>query len=79
VAAGWRIERLTSFNAAYLLPAAAVRLTRGRAGGDGPSELALTPPALDRLLELPLRAEAGLIRRGVELPAGLSLLVLLRT
>lgn len=73
--AGWRVERMTSFNAAYLLPAAAVRLIRRGGGG---SELALTPPALDRLLELPLRAEAALIRRGASLPFGLSLLALLR-
>jgi SAM-dependent methyltransferase len=92
-AAGWRVERMTSFNAAYLLPAAVVRLARrgeGRwrgAGGAGEaapgeaaarSELALTPPALNALLELPLRAEAALIARGVDLPAGLSLLALLR-
>jgi SAM-dependent methyltransferase len=80
--AGWRVERMTSFNAAYLLPAAAVRLAlRGRraAAGDGGAELALTPPALDRVLEVPLRAEAALIARGVSLPAGLSLLALFRT
>jgi SAM-dependent methyltransferase len=80
--AGWRVERLTSFNAVYLLPAAAVRIARRRArpnaDGDGASELALTPPALNGLLELPLRAEAALIARGADLPAGLSLLALLR-
>jgi SAM-dependent methyltransferase len=76
--AGWRVERMTSFNAAYLLPAALVRLAR-RGGYDGvPSELALTAPWLDGVLELPLRAEAALIGRGVSLPAGLSLLALLR-
>ena len=69
---------MTSFNAAYLLPAALVRLARRRASGGDSSELALTPGALDPLLELPLRAEAALIRRGVGLPAGLSLLALLR-
>jgi SAM-dependent methyltransferase len=79
--AGWRVERMTSFNAAYLLPAAAVRIARR---GDAPerdvqgSELTLTPRALDGLLELPLRAEAALIARGVVLPVGLSLLALLR-
>jgi SAM-dependent methyltransferase len=77
--AGWQVERMTSFNAAYLLPAALVRLAR-RSGSDGASsELALTPPWLDGLLELPLRAEAVLIGRGVPLPAGLSLLALLRS
>jgi SAM-dependent methyltransferase len=76
-AAGWRIERMTGFNAVYLLPAAAVRVTR-RGGDDRKSELALTPPALNDLLELPLRAEAALIARGISLPAGLSLLAILR-
>jgi hypothetical protein len=77
--AGWRIERMTSFNAAYLLPAAAVRAARRGAAEGGTSELTLTPPALDRVLELPLRLEAALIRHGVAIPAGLSLLALLRT
>jgi SAM-dependent methyltransferase len=78
VAAGWRIERMTAFNTVYLLPAAAVRMARrGRDGGSS-SELTLTPPALNGLLELPLRAEAALIARGVSLPAGLSLLAVLR-
>jgi ubiquinone/menaquinone biosynthesis C-methylase UbiE len=77
--AGWRVERMTSFNAAYLLPAAVVRIARrGEDGTADSSELALTPPALDALLELPLRAEAALIAHGVSLPAGLSLLTLLR-
>jgi SAM-dependent methyltransferase len=77
--AGWRVERMTSFNAAYLLPAAVVRIARrGEDGTAESSELALTPPALDALLELPLRAEAALIARGISLPAGLSLLTLLR-
>jgi SAM-dependent methyltransferase len=77
-AAGWRVERMTSFNAAYLLPAALVRLATRASGDRRGSDLALTPPALDAVLELPLRAEAALIRRGVPLPAGLSLLALLR-
>jgi SAM-dependent methyltransferase len=93
-AAGWRVERLTGFNATYLLPAVLVRLARrdraerpgvpaiagsaGRSPRAGRSELALTPPALNPLLELPLRAEAALIARGADLPAGLSLLAVLR-
>ena len=52
----------------------AVRLTaRRRRSRAAESELALTPGALDPLLELPLRAEAALIRRGLSLPAGLSI------
>ena len=76
--AGLRVERVTSFNATYLLPAAAVRLARRRSAGDAASELTLTSPALDRVLELPLRAEAALIRRGAAIPAGLSLVAVLR-
>src|SRR4051794_9333262 len=78
-AAGWRVERITGFNVAYLAPAALVRVARReRAASDGASELELTPPALDTALELPLRLEAALVRRGVNLPPGLSLLSLLR-
>jgi SAM-dependent methyltransferase len=75
-AAGWAPVRHTFFNALLLPPAAAVRLGerirngRARTG----SHLALTSPRLNRLLELPMRAEASLLRRGARLPAGLSLL-----
>lgn len=79
---GWRVERLTGFNVVLLLPAAAVRLVRkpGEEGDEGgeASELALTPPALDPALELPLRLEAAILRRGANLPTGLSLLAVLR-
>jgi SAM-dependent methyltransferase len=93
-AAGWRVQRLTGFNATYLLPAALVRIARrdraerpevpaiagsaGRSPRAERSELALTPSALNALLEMPLSAEAALIARGVDLPAGLSLLAVLR-
>ena len=76
--AGWTTERVTAFNLAYLLPAAAVRRRRRATSGKGRSELALTPRALDVALELPLRAEAALVRHGGSLPAGLSLMALLR-
>ena len=82
---GWSMERLTGFNVVYLLPAALVRVMRRRRSGDASgsddasgSELRLTPPRLNPVLELPLRAEAALIRRGRDLPPGLSLLVVLR-
>lgn len=80
-ASGLAVERLTHFNTLLLPPAAAVRLA-GRSARRGrtrtQSELALTPPSLNRALELPLRAEAALLRRGARLPAGLSLLAVLR-
>ena len=77
---GWSLERRTGFNVVYLLPAALVRIARRSGTGDraGKSELRLTPPRLDPALELPLRAEAALIRRGHDLPPGLSLLAVLR-
>lgn len=73
-AAGWEVQRMSGFNVAYLLPAALVRIRRRDAEG---SELELTPPQLDAALELPLRAEAALVRRGANLPPGLSLLAVL--
>ena len=45
----------------------------GARNGNGKSDLHLSPGALDRSLELPVRGEAGLIRRGASLPAGVSL------
>jgi SAM-dependent methyltransferase len=78
VAAGWRIERLTGFNVAYLVPAAIVRLARRGEDEPAGSELHLTPRRLDAALEIPLRAEAALVRRGHDLPPGLSLLAVLR-
>jgi SAM-dependent methyltransferase len=78
VAAGWEPVRFTYFNSILLPPAAAVRLAqrlRRRPRAAPPrSQLHLTPSSLDPLLELPMRMEAWLIRRGARLPAGLSLL-----
>jgi hypothetical protein len=68
---------MTGFNVVYLAPAALVRIAR-REERDGDSELELTPSSLDPLLELPLRLEAALVRRGVDLPTGLSLVGVLR-
>ena len=76
-AAGWEVERMTGFNVVYLVPAALVRIMQ-RDGAEGESELELTPPKLDSLLELPLRVEAALVRRGTDLPTGLSLIAVLR-
>jgi SAM-dependent methyltransferase len=79
--AGWRVERMIGFNVIYLFPAALVRLGRrngARRSLRGDSELELTPPRLDALLELPLRLEAALVRRGADLPPGLSLMAVLR-
>jgi SAM-dependent methyltransferase len=77
-AAGWDVPRMTGFNVAYLAPAALVRIARRGAEDDEASELALTPLALNRALELPLLAEAALIGRGRNLPPGLSLVAVVR-
>lgn len=76
-AAGWEVVELTHFNAALLAPAAAVRLAV-RGDDDGRSDLDRTPPWADPLLERVLAGEAALLRRGVRLPFGLSILAVLR-
>ncbi|MGA2927874.1 MAG: class I SAM-dependent methyltransferase [Solirubrobacteraceae bacterium] len=80
LAAGWRIERMTSFNSLLLAPAAIVRLAeRNRHPHDGYTpQIRLGSPWLNALLEQPLRLEAGWLARGRTLPAGLSLLALMR-
>ncbi|HEX8159924.1 MAG TPA: class I SAM-dependent methyltransferase [Solirubrobacteraceae bacterium] len=61
-AAGWEMSESTHFNSALVPAAAAVRaMHRTSRGG---SELNLTPPALNGVLELPLRAEATALRYG---------------
>jgi SAM-dependent methyltransferase len=82
--AGWRVERMTSFNTLLFPPAAAVRLAkrRWRRNGAGQEDerfdLQLGPAWINGILERPLRAEASWLRRGHTLPAGLSLLALLQ-
>ncbi len=75
-AAGWSPVRVTHFNSLLFAPAAVVRLAHRRRSriAAGRSELSLTPRSLDGLLTLPFRAEAGAVRRGASLPAGLSIL-----
>jgi SAM-dependent methyltransferase len=73
-AAGWRPELLTYFNSLLLPPIALVRvLARRRAPRDGRTDYQLTGSALNRALELPMRAEAALIARGARFPAGVSI------
>lgn len=78
--AGWNVCRISSFNSLLLAPAAAVRLAQRRRGpGDGyTTDLDVGPRWLNRVLEQPLRAEAGWLGRGGTLPAGLSLVGVLR-
>jgi SAM-dependent methyltransferase len=78
--AGWNVERLTSFNSLLLAPAAAVRVAqRRRHASDGYTpELKLGPDWLNGMLERPMQLEARWLARGRTLPAGLSLLAVLR-
>jgi SAM-dependent methyltransferase len=78
--AGWSVERMTSFNTLLLAPAAAVRLVQRRRphNGQSPIDLQAGPAWLNDLLERPLALEASWLGQGHALPAGLSLLAILR-
>jgi SAM-dependent methyltransferase len=76
--AGWEVVTDTHFNSLLLVPAAAVRLAQRHRRAHAPSDLDATPSALNGILELPLRLESRLIAAGTRLPAGLSLLSVLR-
>lgn len=79
-AAGWRLERITSFNSVLLAPAAIVRLLERNLhpGSNYVTDLHLGRRRLNRILEQPLRAEARWLSAGHTLPAGLSLLAVMR-
>lgn len=80
LAAGWSVERVSSFNSLLLAPAAAVRLAQRRVGTHRgyTNDLALGPAWLNDVLERPLALEARWLATGRTLPAGLSLLAVLR-
>jgi SAM-dependent methyltransferase len=80
LAAGWEIERVTSFNSVLLPPAAVVRIAQRRrhTDGNGSSDLRLGPSWLNRALEAPFALEARWLARGRTLAVGLSLLAVLR-
>jgi SAM-dependent methyltransferase len=77
---GWQLERMSSFNSLLLAPAAAVRLAQRRLGTHNgyTNDLDLGPAWLNDVLERPLALEASWLARGRTLPAGLSLLAVLR-
>jgi SAM-dependent methyltransferase len=76
--AGWDVVADTHFNSLLLAPAAAVRIAQRHRRGHAHSDLDLTSPILNGVLELPLRLESRLVGAGTRLPAGLSLLAVLR-
>jgi SAM-dependent methyltransferase len=78
--AGWECERATHFNSLLLPVAVALRaLDRLHARATESSlDLWVPPASLNWLLQQPLNLEAALIGRGGQIPAGLSLLAVLR-
>jgi SAM-dependent methyltransferase len=79
--AGWCGERSTYFNSLLLPVAVIVRaLKRGRSGaGESSPELWVPPAPVNSMLQQPMNLEAAVIgRAGRSIPAGLSLLALLR-
>jgi ubiquinone/menaquinone biosynthesis C-methylase UbiE len=80
-AAGWEVGKWTYFNSVLFFPGAAVRMlerVRPQEKRRSRPQVALTPRAWDGALAWPMRFEAGLIRHGVSLPVGMSLLTVFR-
>lgn len=76
--AGWAPLAWSYFNSILLPPIAAVRVATKLVGSEAPEgearqDLHLTPRALNRALETPMRLEARMIERGWRLPAGVSI------
>jgi len=80
VEGGWRCERTTHFNSLLLPVAIALReLDRfNRRATESSLDLWVPPAPLNWLLQQPLNLEAAVIARGGKIPAGLSLLAVLR-
>jgi SAM-dependent methyltransferase len=78
--AGLWVARMSAFNSLLLPPAAVVRLAQRQLlnGNGAGNDLHLAPWWLNGTLELPLRMEAAWLRRRFTLPAGLSLVAVLR-
>jgi SAM-dependent methyltransferase len=75
--AGWEPRIATYFNSFLLPPIALARRLPDRSNGDK-AELERTPDFLNGPLSMPMRLEAQLIRRGVSLPAGVSVGIVCR-
>jgi SAM-dependent methyltransferase len=70
--AGWRTLHATYFNSILLPGIAAARVASRLSPRRGHTDLDRTPGSLNGLLERPLSLEAGMVSRGVRLPAGVS-------
>jgi len=77
VSSGFRIRKLTFFNAALFPLAAAVRLSKVKQAGGSSAGTRIPPGFLNAAMTGILRAEAGLLRF-TNLPVGLSLLAMLQ-
>jgi SAM-dependent methyltransferase len=71
--AGWKPAFGTYFNSILLPPIALLRRLRRNRDAGARLDTEATPEVLNPVLELPMRFEAGLIRRGLRLPAGVSI------
>ena len=76
--AGWDLVHSTYFNSIALPLVAGARLAERRSSRQGHTDLDRTPAALNGVLALPMKLEAGMIRHGARLPAGVSLGMLCR-
>jgi SAM-dependent methyltransferase len=74
----FRVERLTYFNSLLLPPVAIGRWAQRLYGAQGGAEGRFPPDVVNRALRAIFRAELPLLRRGVNLPAGVSLLCIAR-
>jgi SAM-dependent methyltransferase len=74
--AGWEPFFASYFNSLLLPPIAVAK--KLRRSEEGSADLDRTPAALDGLLSMPMRLEAQLIRRGISLPAGVSVGIVCR-
>jgi len=72
-ASGWRVARSTYFNSLLLPAVAAARVVSRGASRQGHTDLDRTPAAVNGALVLPFKLEAAMVRRGVKLPAGVSI------
>lgn len=72
-AAGWSPVRSTYFNSILLPPIALARKLRLIRSRGERTEMEATPGLLNPVLYAPMRAEAGLLRRGARLPFGVSI------
>lgn len=78
-AGGWEPERVTHFNSLLLTPIVAARAVgRLKRGAHTRSDYDLSSERLNDWLELPLRAEALAIGRGLDMPAGVSIAAVCR-